>query len=305
MKQKKQMFLAVLLFTCFTLAGCMNPAIPKDAYIKGMNKMEAATTYQKTSTVHVETETTGAWEENQTVLLELLNKSTLEVRTLKDQTKGQSETTLRLSGGFDYVPVDTTLQLFFDEKRQKTYIQGEGLVATFAPYAPLPPAVNTTWIEVGSSKEKNTDASRLQQLLEMDTALIWPNIPMEKFSRSEVSLADKKAGIRDVVTLSLEQTDLQQILPSLGEHANKLTVERITFTRFLDRKSNVVKEKIETKFTHKNNNKTAIVHASVVSTYDSFNETIPLRDAPKAHEIRSFDALFAPEAKTETKKEKP
>lgn len=304
MKRKKQRFLGVSLATCLLLAGCMNPPIPKDAYMKGVTKMEEATTYQKSSTVNIETETTGVWEVHQTVLFALLNESTLEAVTVTDKAKEQSETTLHLSGGFDYVPIDTTLHLFFDEKKQKTYMERAGLAATFAPYVPLSPALNNTWIELGTKKQASASTSALHLLLQTDFASAWSVIPTEKFSRSEVSLSDKKTGIRDVVTLSLQDTDLRQAFPAFEQFSDELWFERVTVTAFLDRKGNVVKEKIETKFTHKEAKKALIVHASILSTYDLYNETVQVRAVPKAHEIRSFDALFETEKTTETKTEK-
>lgn len=297
--------MGVSLALSLTLAGCMGPALPKDAYIKGVSKLENATTYEKKTTMNVDTETKGAWETHEKVLFSLLNESTIEATSVINETKQVSETTLHITGGFDYFPLDSTLQLFHDEQNNTMYIKGDGLVTTFSPLMKLSPTLKDKWVEVGKTKENKSMLTPLRFLSELNFTSVWESVPEEQFVRLGVTEKEKQEGIRDVVTVSFQQDELTTYFPEAEKITDSFWFEGLTFTAYLDRKGVIVKEEVITKLTYKNEKNELIVHAAVSSSYNQLNEELTTGKAPKTNEVVPVEELFSKKTETETKTEKP
>lgn len=297
MKWKKQMLLVSSLALTFSLVGC-TPAVPKDSYVRGIDQLEQATSYAKNSVIQVDTETKGAWKESETILFSLLNESTIEATSLTNETKGQSETTLHVTGGFDYVPLDSKIHILYDEKSQKTYMEGTTLVDVLAPFMALP-SLDKKWVEVGTSKDKEAVTNGFTTLLKLDFSSVLSKVTEEKFIRKTLSAAEKKDGVRDVVTISLTQGEVNQLFPEVTQNANGLTMEGVTLTAYLNRKGQPVKEELITKLIYKQKDKELVAHASMTSVYTDYNEVTMTTTLPKKEDVVPLEAVFENKEKTE------
>lgn len=287
MKSMKTMRLSCVLVLSVFLAGCMGPALPKDAYMNATRAMESAKSYEKTSDIQLNMETRGLWQEQESVFFSLLNETDIKATAVVDQTKGIQSTNLKLAGGFAYMPLDSTLHFVQDMSKNTTYLQGNSLTSFVQSLAPDTWEPSTQWIELNTSKQN--------PLQNVD--VLFENLSEEQFVRREVTLEEKKEGIRDVITVTVASEDIQKTFPAL----KNTRFEGITFQASLDRKGRLLKEKTTAKWLYQNYKKELVVHGVATTAYQKVNEAITVPALPKKELITTLETFFH----TETKTEKP
>ena len=285
MKSKKTMGFFSLLTFSLLLAGCMGPALPKEAYLESMRAIETADSLEKTSRIQLNLDASGLWEEQETVLFSLLNETDIHTNSYTDRVKGIRSTEVVLSGGFSFMPLDATLQIQEDISNNKTYLDGNSLHEVLESWSPGFTKKTNQWLELNAATH----------LLSNDFSTVFAALPEEKFIRREVTLEEKKEGIRDVIAVYLNTNQMQQAFPEL----KNVQFEGVTFQVFLDRKGRLVKEDMTTKFRKKEAKKELVVHGSVISSYTKVNEPVSVPPLPKKEHVTTLEAFLKETTKTE------
>lgn len=285
MKFKKGLLIGCTLSISLLLGGCFSPATPKEAYIKGGQSLQAASSYEKKSDLQIETEATGLWYESDTTLFSLINQTNFSVKTVKDVTKQQSNTIITLTGGFEFLPLNASVATITDEKAKKTYIKGKDLHALLATFSPSLQGDKATWITV-----ENTES-----VLPTDLFSALSTLPETQFVRVEVGDKEKKEGVRDVIKVALNAQEVASLFPTID---TAMTPQGLSLTVYLDRKGKILKEEISSKLIYKKEKKELILHAAITSSYEQINQPVTVSAPPTTEPTLSLKEFLSHQKET-------
>lgn len=195
------------------LAGCVLFPTPKEEFVKGYETIETAKTVESSTTFQLTAKETAGHKNLDTEtkdMLKLLNSASINLHTISDNVKKQSESDLNISGKLAGLNVNLDLNSFIDEKAKKLYMKTDkyadvlGSIASLTGYnvnVKLPTQLKGKIIDLGKYKQNEL----------IDNTKIG-DYPDDHFT---------KKG--DVITLRVSGKDLKEdIFKSLENTASSL-----------------------------------------------------------------------------------
>lgn len=227
------------------LSGCINQTPPKLAFLGAVSSLDNTIIYEKNNTIDLDVSLQGTISEEKEALLDLLNEGTFHTASLIDKHADKSETTFSLTSKIGPLPIDLKIPFSIDHSNQNVYVGLAGITDTLKDYIPVPTSLNEKTLSIPLADDPiGTSSDDIESLISTELISFAKALPNEKFSRTERTDKEKEHKVKEKITLTLTDSDIQEfvrtvlskselpedIKTTLSKKMNDLTVDTFTMT---------------------------------------------------------------------------
>ncbi|MEV2910881.1 hypothetical protein ABNF65_20275 [Paenibacillus larvae] len=297
------------------LAACGGKEDPNDHLVKAFDQLKAVSSYESESTVKLKINAPDkAKEDPQTeAAVKALNDAKIQVASVVDNKKKQSESTISASIKVPPVSFDIKLPVLVDEQNEKVYVQTDNLYENFSMF--LPPQIKGKLLKIdtkdsSSQNLKPEEVAKIQKAAQEELLKAVKDKKI-KLTEQEVTKEDKDkniknkykaevddAGLKELITNILTSTSKglgqeasQKDLDELKKSMNEATFKNTSLVAGLDKDDNFVTMDLNVGIEAKADGETFGIELALNSAYSKMNQEVKITIDPSKADIIKSDEL--------------